>query len=122
MDRPVSSVNFRIFTTQIYVFLDMIYFTQLIYIKEGQEAIFHQFEEVAIPIIAKYNGALMLRIRPDNEAYIENNIEKPYEIHIGTFESESDFQNFMQDEERKLFMYLKEQSIKSSILVIGNKL
>lgn len=100
----------------------MIYFTQLIYIKEGQEAIFHQFEEVAIPIIAKYNGALMLRIRPDNEAYIENNIEKPYEIHIGTFESESDFQNFMQDEERKLFMYLKEQSIKSSILIIGNKL
>ena len=44
------------------------------------------------------NGSLMLRIRLDSEAYIENNIEKPYEIHIGTFESKSDFQNFIQDE------------------------
>ena len=34
----------------------MIYITQLIYIKEGQEKMFHEFEDVAIPIIAKYNG------------------------------------------------------------------
>ena len=42
----------------------MIYITQLIYIKEGQENIFHQFEDVAISIISKYNGQLLLRIRP----------------------------------------------------------
>jgi hypothetical protein len=34
----------------------MIYITQLIYIIPGQEAVFEQFEQVAIPLIAKYNG------------------------------------------------------------------
>ena len=42
----------------------MIFITQLIYLKEGQETIFHQFEDIAIPIIAKYNGRLLLRVRP----------------------------------------------------------
>lgn len=37
----------------------MIYITQLIYIVEGREDIFDQFESVAIPIIAKYNGELL---------------------------------------------------------------
>jgi hypothetical protein len=36
----------------------MIYLTQLIYIQEGQESIFHQFEDIAIPIIPKYNGQI----------------------------------------------------------------
>ena len=58
----------------------MIYITQLIFIKEGQEDIFHQFEDMAIPIILKYNGRLTLRIRPTDDSIIENNIEKPYEI------------------------------------------
>ncbi len=100
----------------------MIYLTQLIYIKEGQEAIFHQFEDIAIPIIANYNGQLMLRVRPDNEAFIENNIEKPYEIHLISFEAENDFLNFMGDEERKKFLHLKEQSIQLSMLFKGQKL
>lgn len=39
----------------------MLYITQLIYIREGQESVFHQFEDVAIPIISKYNGRLLLR-------------------------------------------------------------
>ena len=55
----------------------MIYITQLIFIKEGQEDIFHQFEDMAIPIILKYNGRLTLRIRPTDDSIIENNIEKP---------------------------------------------
>lgn len=100
----------------------MIYLTQLIYIKEGQESIFHQFEDIAIPLIANYNGQLLLRVRPDNEAFIENSIEKPYEIHLISFDSDKDFENFMHDEERKKFLHLKEQSIKLSILVKGIKL
>jgi hypothetical protein len=31
----------------------MIYITQLIYVKPGQEAVFDEFEKVAIPIVAK---------------------------------------------------------------------
>lgn len=100
----------------------MIYLTQLIYIKEGQEKIFHQFEDVAIPLISKYHGKLLLRIRPDEDSFIQNNIEEPYEIHVVEFDNEQNFKNFMQDEERKKFLHLKEQSIKTSILIQGIKL
>tara|TARA_R110000744_G_scaffold216506_3_gene335297 strand:- start:1741 stop:2043 length:303 start_codon:yes stop_codon:yes gene_type:complete len=100
----------------------MIYITQLIFIKEGQEDIFHQFEDMAIPIILKYNGRLTLRIRPTDDSIIENNIEKPYEIHLVEFNTQEDFDNFKNDEARKKFLHLKEKSIKSSILIQGTKI
>lgn len=100
----------------------MIFITQLIYIQDGQETVFDQFESVAIPIISKYNGKLLLRVRPSEDAYIESNVEKPYEIHLVEFETDNDFTNFMQDEERKGFLHWKEQSIKSVVLIQGVKL
>ncbi|QDK80978.1 DUF1330 domain-containing protein [Spirosoma sp. KCTC 42546] len=100
----------------------MLYITQLIFIKEGQEQVFQQFEDIAIPTIAKYNGRLLLRVRPTEDAFIEQQIDKPYEIHLVKFDAEQDFENFMQDDERKKFLHLKEQSIKASILIKGTKL
>ena len=100
----------------------MIFITQLIYILAGQEAVFDQFEAIAIPAISKYNGRLLLRVRPSEEAYIESNMENPYEIHLVEFETDNDFANFMQDEDRKRFLHLKEQSIKSVLLLKGIKL
>lgn len=99
----------------------MIYITQLIYVIPGQEEVFHQFEDIAIPIISKYNGRLLLRVRPDDHSFIEHHIDKPYEIHFVEFDTEGDFENFKQDEERKKFLHLKEQSIKAAILVQGTK-
>ena len=100
----------------------MLYITQLIYIVPGQEDVFDQFEAVAIPIIAKYNGRLLFRVRPGNDAYIEYSTDKPYEIHLVEFDSQQDFENFKLDEERKKFLHLKEKSIKASILIQGSKL
>jgi uncharacterized protein (DUF1330 family) len=100
----------------------MIYITQLIYIIEGQEDIFHQFEEIAIPIILKYNGRLTLRIRPEKKSVIENAIDIPYEIHLVEFNTQEDFDNFKKDEKRKKFLHMKEKSIKSTILIQGKKL
>lgn len=97
----------------------MIFITQLIYIKDGQEDVFNQFEDLAIPIISKYNGRLLIRIRPTENTFIEQNVEKPYEIHLVAFDSEQDFQHFATDEERKQFLHLKEQSIKSVLLIKG---
>jgi uncharacterized protein (DUF1330 family) len=97
----------------------MIYLTQLIYIKEGEESTFLQFEEVAIPIISRYHGKLMLRVRPTDHSIVEATIEKPYEIHLLEFHSENDFHDFMNDPDRKKFLHLKEKSIRSSILVKG---
>lgn len=100
----------------------MIFITQLIYIVDGQEAAFNQFEAIAIPAIARYNGRLLLRVRPGKDAYLESNMEKPFEIHLVEFETDNDFENFMQDEERKRFLHLKEQSIKWVLLIKGEKL
>lgn len=102
--------------------MKMIFITQLIYIVEGQEIVFNQFENIAIPTISKYNGRLLLRVRLGNDAYVESTIENPYEIHLVEFETDNDFLNFMQDEERKRFLHLKEQSIKSVVLIKGTKL
>lgn len=99
----------------------MFYITQLIYIKDRQEKVFNQFEDIAIPIILKYNGRLLLRVRPPENAFIEHRIDKPYEIHLVEFDSEQDFQNFTKDEERKQFLHLKEQSIKSVLLIKGTE-
>ncbi len=100
----------------------MIHLTQLIYLKEGKEDIFHEFEALAIPTIQKYNGRLTLRIRPNDNAVIENTIKVPYEIHLVEFNTQEDFDNFKMDEERKKFLHLKEESIESTILIQGVQL
>ena len=100
----------------------MIFLTQLIYIKEGKEEVFLQFEDIAIPAISKYNGRLLLRVRPDDHSMIEHAIDKPYEIHLVAFDAEQDFKNFSGDEERKKFLHLKEQSVKEVWLIKGVKL
>lgn len=100
----------------------MIFITQLVYIREGQENVFHQFENVAIPAILKYNGRLLLRVRPNEDTFIENHIERPYEIHLVQFNTEQDFENFQKDEDRKKFLHLKDQSIKTVLLIKGTKL
>ncbi len=99
----------------------MIFLTQLIYIKEGQETVFDQFEEIAIPIISKYNGRLLLRMRPAEETFIDCNIDKPYEVHLAAFDTEQDYDHFKLDEERKRFLHLKEQSIRLVILIKGEQ-
>lgn len=100
----------------------MIFITQLIYVKDGQEDAFHKFESYAIPIIKKYNGELMLRLRPDGSSFIEASVEQPYEVHIVRFNSQQDFDNFLRDEERVKYLDLKEQSIKESFLIKGEAL
>ena len=100
----------------------MIYITQLIYVNGGQEGVFHEFESYAIPIIKKYDGELMLRIRPDAKNFIETSVEQPYEIHIVRFNSQQDFDNFLNDEERAKYLGLKVQSIRESFLIKGEAL
>lgn len=98
------------------------YITQLIYLLEGQEQVFDEFENKAIPIISKYRGKLLLRVRPDHNSWIEHHIERPYEMHLVEFDSIEDFNQFMKDEERQSFLDLKEASIRSVWLIGGNRM
>ncbi|NJN34940.1 MAG: DUF1330 domain-containing protein [Saprospiraceae bacterium] len=92
---------------------------QLIYIKKGEESTFFAFEDLAIPLITRYNGRLLLRLRPTENDFIEVYIEKPFEVHLVEFYTDSDFQNFLNDETRQEFLHLKEQSIRNAILIKG---
>jgi uncharacterized protein (DUF1330 family) len=100
----------------------MIYITQLIYIRDGEEKVFDEYEAIAIPIISRYNGKMLMRVRPTPEDFIEHQMDMPYEIHLISFDSEQDFEQFKQDEERKKYLHLKEQSINESILIQGCRL
>jgi uncharacterized protein (DUF1330 family) len=97
----------------------MLYITQLIHLISGQESVFDEFESVAIPLIAKHGGEMILRIRPTDDAYLIATTEKPYEIHLVSFPDESAFQTFMQDDTRQQFLHLKQASIRSSVLIKG---
>lgn len=100
----------------------MIYVTQLVYVKEGEEQSFEQFEAVAIPAIERYNGQLLLRIRPVDAHVISATIEKPYEIHLVSFETEGDFEAFKVDKDRLKFLHLKERSVRAMMMIKGEKL
>lgn len=100
----------------------MIYITQLIYIVEGQEKVFNEFESLAMSLLSNHNGCLLLRVRPTENNFIEFNMATPYEIHLVEFKTQEDFESFMQDKERKLFLQLKSQSIKDSVVIQGVKL
>lgn len=100
----------------------MVFITNLIYINEGQEQLFDEFEKIAIPIMAKYNGRMLMRVRPGNEAFIEHSMEAPYEIHLGEFNTQEDFDAFLKDDERQKFLHMKDQAIRSTVLVTGKRL
>ncbi|WP_308990649.1 hypothetical protein QLS71_004120 [Mariniflexile litorale] len=93
----------------------------MIFVKEGKEAVFHQFEDLAIPILNDYRGKLIYRIRPTKETYISFEEELPYEIHFISFESEKDFIDFSKDARRTAFLHLKKDAIKYTFLVKGTE-
>lgn len=99
----------------------MIYVTQLIYVKAGQEELFYEFENVVLPLLWKYKGQLLLRLRPTISTFVDNSIEPPFEIHLVAFESEQDLEQYSQDEERKSYLHLKEQSVRSVVLIKGTQ-
>ena len=100
----------------------MIYLTVLLFIKEGKEHIFKEYESLVLPIIYDYNGKLIYRIRPTHDSFINAEEEVPYEIHFISFETDEDFVNFINDDKRKRFVNLKEDSIKSTFISKGEKI
>ena len=100
----------------------MIYITQLIYLKTGQEKVFHEFEDIAIPLMEKYTGKIIQRIRPSLENFIEGEEDKPFEIHIISFDSDNKLADFLADKKRQELIHLKEASIKSTLIIKGHQL
>ncbi len=100
----------------------MIYLTMMIFVKDGKEDVFHQYEDKVLPLLKQYNGRLIYRLRPTIQDFITIEEEQPYELHFLSFETEQDFQNFGNDEQRKSFIHLKQNAIKATFLVKGSKI
>ena len=97
----------------------MITLTQLVYINPGQEETFEEFESHALPLIERHNGKLLLRMRPGPDSLIAGSWEQPDEVHLVQFEEEADFHAYMVDEERRKYLHLREQSIRTTIIIQG---
>jgi hypothetical protein len=100
----------------------MVCYTQLIFIKKGNEPTFHSFEEKVLPLLKDHNGELVYRIRPDKQSFIEGSGELPYEIHLVTFKSRADFEGYAKDPRRLAFMELKNNSVEKIILIEGKEI
>ena len=100
----------------------MIYYTQLIFIKPGCESIFYAFEDNVLPLIKNYNGNLIYRIRPKKTSFIEYSKDLPFEVHLVSFESKSDFEAYAIDSKRLEFINLKNESVERVILIEGHEL
>lgn len=100
----------------------MIYITLLIFINEGEELVFQEFEKLALSTLKEYNGKLLLRLRPNDSSIVSAEGECPYEMHFLSFPSDEAFVAYSKDTRRKEFLHLKEQSIKATLLVKGEQL
>ena len=67
-------------------------------------------------------GLGFLGLRPDKDSYVSASEEQPYEIHFISFNSDKNLNDFIKDDSRLNFIHLKEESIKSTILVRGLKM
>ena len=100
----------------------MLYYTQLIFIKEGQQDLFNEFESYVLPLLERHNGVLLYRVRPTDDCIIETNLGKPYELHLVGFQSREDFEGYARDNDRLKHMHLKDASIEKAILIEGKML
>ena len=97
----------------------MIYYTQLIFVKPGSEAVFHSFEDKVLPLLKEFNGQLIYRVRPDEKSIIESSRDLPYEIHLVAFNSRADFLQYKNSPERLAFIDAKNNAVEKAVLIEG---
>ena len=100
----------------------MLYYTQVIFVLEGQEATFEEFEAHVLPLLQRHGGQLLYRVRPGRPDVIETAMDYPYEIHLVTFPARANFEAYRDDPERMRHMPLKEKSIRKAMLIEGKLL
>ncbi|NHA04518.1 DUF1330 domain-containing protein [Mucilaginibacter sp. HC2] len=100
----------------------MLYFTQIVFIRDNKEYEFNLFESYVLPLLHKHGGELIYRVRPTADCVIETSLGNPYEIHIVTFASQQGFDGYLNDEERVKHMQLKENAIEKVLLIAGSLL
>jgi len=97
----------------------MIVLTQLIYVREDCQQVFQNFESIVLPLLTRYGGQLILRLRPDDASFVAGSAERPYEVHVVSFQSEEGLAGYMNDPQRQSVLHMKDASVRSSMLIKG---
>lgn len=88
-----------------------------LFVKEGKEEVFLNYESLVLPLLERHNGKLLYRIRPLKDQYINAPDEYPYEIHLVTFNSKNDFEKYKNDGERMKHAPLFRDSVLRVLMV-----
>ena len=92
--------------------------TQIIYLNEGGQKDFQEYESLVLPLLEKYKGKLEFRIRPAAENFIYPiESELPYELHIVSFETKADFLKFKDDPVRTNHHELFQRAVKRVVVL-----
>ena len=95
----------------------MIYLTQLIHVREGREADFQVRRGRSSSVEPFSSSCSASSPRPVSK--IAGSGELPYEVHIVRFETEEGLARYSNDEERQRWLHLKDQSVRSALLIKG---
>jgi uncharacterized protein (DUF1330 family) len=98
----------------------MLYVTQLVYLHPGKESTFLEFENAVLPLLEKYKGELLLRLRPGSESLIAGSLEGPYEVHLLRFPDDAALAAYARDDERERVLSLKNEAVRATLLVKGS--
>jgi hypothetical protein len=98
----------------------MLYVTQLVYLHPGKESAFHEFEDAVLPLLEKYQGELLLRLRPDAKSVIAGSLEGPYEVHLLRFPNDAALASYARDDDRERLLALKSEAVRATLLVKGS--
>jgi uncharacterized protein (DUF1330 family) len=93
--------------------------TVLLFVREGEEKAFDEYESAVLPLLASHHGKLLYRLRPNRKNYLNESAEYPYEIHLLEFESRQDYENYFDDPEREKHTQLREKSVLKAIVIEG---
>lgn len=96
-----------------------IYMTVLIYLKEGQEAVFHEYERQAAKVMARHNGRFEQLIKPDT---VNGDLPLPNEIHILSFATSDGFASYRQDPDSAALAPMRIASVEKAIFLQGTAL
>jgi len=90
-----------------------------LYIHEGHEAEFEQFESAAARIMQRYGGAIDRRIGIAPRAAGEN---LPHEVHILSFPDEASLHSYRTDPELLGLADLRSRAIRETVVWMGTDL
>lgn len=93
-----------------------LYFTILIYVKEGKDAVFRSYEDQALPHLAKHGGRVECMFAPTT---ISGNLALPDEVHVLSFDTADGFTRYRADPEVQALASLRDASVEKAIFVQG---